>query len=78
MRIRVLDALPPLPRPGRVSRYHDLYQQLNETPAGEWVQISCRDSDDFRRVLTNLRTHTAPRIRTRTDISHLVIYAQRR
>jgi len=78
MRIRVVDALPPLPERGRASRYQPLYQQLNETPAGEWVAVSCPNSADFRRLLASLRTHTTPRILTRTDVANLVIYAQRR
>jgi len=77
MRIRVVEVLPPLPQQGRVSRYQPLYQQLNETPAGEWVAVSCLTSADFRRLLASLRTHKTPRIRTRTDVANLVVYAQR-
>lgn len=75
-RIRVVDALPLLPRRGRASRYQSLYQQLSEAGAQEWIQVACRDSEDFRRLLTSFRAHTALRIRT--DITNLVIYAQRR
>ena len=78
MRIRPVDALPPLPRRGRPSPYQSLYQQLNESGPDQWIQVSCDDSEAFRRLLANLRTHTTPRIRTRTDITNLVIYAQRR
>lgn len=77
MRIRVVEVLPPLPQRGRVSRHQLLYQQLNETPAGEWVTVSCLTSADFRRLLASLRAHKTPRIRTRTDVANLVVYAQR-
>jgi len=72
MRIRVVDALPPLPQRGRVSRYQPFYQQLATTPGGEWIAVSCPNSADFRRMLASFRTHTTPRIRMRTDVANTV------
>ena len=76
MRTKTVDALPPLPRRGRVSQYQPVYDQLRALGPDQWLEVTCDNPAEFKKVLTSLRTHTTPRLRTRT--TGMVIYAQPR
>lgn len=77
MRVKEVDAIPAGSTRGRVSQYQPVYERLAKLGTEKWLEISCESEGEFKKVLTSLRTHRTPKLKTRT-VGQTVIYVQER
>jgi hypothetical protein len=77
MRLKEVDTVPAGSTRGRVSQYHPIYERLAKLGTEKWLEISCESEGEFKKLLTSLRAHRTPKLKTRT-VGQTVIYAQER
>lgn len=77
MRLKEVETVPAGTTRGRVSQYHPIYERLAKLSAEKWLEISCDSEGEFKKLLTSLRAHHTPKMKTRT-VGQTVIYVQER